>query len=134
MQQDCWVNCPSLNNICADADEIPALQAFLAGCGVSTSGININSDCALDTEHFSANTVTLHPNPVTNLLTIDFTSPLVEISSYEVYDVLGKKLVEGMIEVGVNSVPISFEYYPQGVYLLRLKSGDKIISKKIVKE
>jgi len=33
MQQDCWRNCPNLNYICADSNEIPVLQSFLGNCG-----------------------------------------------------------------------------------------------------
>ena len=90
LYNECWTNVPNLNYICADSSEIPALQNFLAGCGV-TQAITIDSACPLGVTPFSANTIAVHPNPVTNILTIDFASPVTVTSSYVLYDVLGKK-------------------------------------------
>ena len=48
----CWTNVPNLNYICADCNEIPALQSYLSGCGIDSSGITINSDCELGNQDF----------------------------------------------------------------------------------
>ena len=134
MLQDCWVNCPNLSNICADANEIPALQNFLSGCGVSTSGININSACALGTTTFDSQAISVFPNPTKSIVTITFNDFLSEKASYEVYNVLGQKVIANGVQSGVNNFDINLENYANGLYLLQIIIGDKKFNKSIIKQ
>ena len=134
MLQDCWVNCPNLTNICADANEIPALQNFLLGCGVSTSGININSACALATTTFDNQAISVSPNPTKSIVTITFKDFLSEKASYEVYNVLGQKVIAKDVSIGINNFDINLENYANGLYLLQITIGDKKFNKSLIKQ
>jgi hypothetical protein len=134
MQQDCWVNCPNLTTICADSNEIPALQSFLTSCGVSTSGITIDATCALASDDFFTETIQIHPNPVTSVLYVGFSEALSEKANATLYDIVGKKIFEKEIAIGSEHTAIPFENYQKGVYLLQLQIGYERKTKKVVKE
>ena len=131
---ECWDNLPNLTTICADANEIPALQNFLLGCGVSTSGININSACALGTTNFDSQAISVSPNPTKSIVSITFKEFLSEKASYEVYNVLGQKVMSNGVQSGVNNFDINLENYANGLYLLQIIIGDKKFNKSIIKQ
>lgn len=84
-----------------------------------------NSTLGIDDEVLEKS-LSLYPNPVTNLLNIKSELPLIKV---EIYSVLGKKVKE------VNS---DFESIPtrklsNGVYVVRMFSEDGMIIKKIIK-
>ncbi len=53
-------------------------------------------------------------------------------STFSVYDLSGKKLQSGKISSGETSVDLSS--YNSGVYIVEVKTGNDIISKKVIKE
>ncbi|MBM6498635.1 T9SS type A sorting domain-containing protein [Flavobacterium macrobrachii] len=130
---ECWNNLPNLNYICADDNEIPALQSFLTGCGV-TQSIIIDSDCPLGVKEFNHESFVVHPNPGNGIFQLTFNETLSEKITYSVYDVLGKLIVEKESSNNLSTTEINLENYPAGIYLLRVKIGDSIINKKLVKK
>ena len=53
---------------------------------------------------------------------------------YEIIDITGKKIIDGRIESGVNTVPMN-EYIPDGLYLLYITHKNNIIfTNKIIKQ
>lgn len=53
---------------------------------------------------------------------------------YEIIDITGKKIIDGRIESGVNTVPMN-EYIPDGLYLLSITHKNNIIfTNKIIKQ
>lgn len=129
----CWNNVPNLNYICADSNEIPALQSFLAGCGV-TQPITVDSLCPLGVEDFNSVSFELYPNPSRGVFQLSFTNALSEKAVYTVYDMLGKKLFQSELSEGINRVEIDMGSYSQGIYLLSVTVGNSTLSKKMVKE
>ena len=71
--------------------------------------------------------ISLYPNPVTNILTIDSEIPLVKV---EIYSMLGKKIKE----VKSNFKSISLENISKGIYLVNIHSKDGFIVKKVIKK
>ncbi len=53
-------------------------------------------------------------------------------SAFSVYDLSGKKLQAGMVKGNEESIDLSS--YVKGVYLVEVKTGNDIISKKVIKE
>lgn len=62
--------------------------------------------------------VSVFPNPTKGAVTISANLPV----NYELWDVRGKTLTGGTLAKGEN--PVSFSGYPQGVYLLKVRSGN----------
>ncbi len=133
LYNQCWNNLPNLNYICADDNEIPALQSFLVGCGV-TQNVTIDSACPLSVAEFDKDSFVIAPNPSNGVFELIFEKETPEDLTYEVYDILGKKLFKDYFKKGGKSSFLTLENYPQGIYLLRVKVGDSIINKKLIKK
>ena len=70
--------------------------------------------------------IVIYPNPAFNKLFIDTG----KIFDYELYNVLGQKIIFGKIREGTNEINIS--KYSNGIYILKFRNGYKSFSKKIV--
>ena len=46
---------------------------------------------------------------------------------------LGKKIIQNTIRKGDINTSISLDDHPSGIYLLRLSTGDTMITKKLIK-
>lgn len=73
-----------------------------------------------------ANSVKLYPNPVKNVLTIDSNMPLNKV---ELYSILGKKVKD--IKFNLNS--ISLNDIADGIYIIKIQSGNSFVCRKIIK-
>jgi|TARA_R110002012_G_scaffold212774_2_gene383851 hypothetical protein len=71
-------------------------------------------------------TVSISPNPTTKYLTI---SSIQNLTTYEIYDVLGKKILSKDIikEINVSNLK-------DGVYFLKLKGPNQTFNKKFIKQ
>ncbi len=129
----CWYNCPNLTSICVDDNEVIPTQDFLSSCGI-TQPISIVTDCSLSTDEYDLNILTIAPNPSDGIFQVTFTSRLAEEVVYAIYDVLGKKLIEKKLSFENNGIEINLSDHPVGVYQLRIRVGETIVVKKLVKK
>ncbi len=77
----------------------------------------------------------LYPNPADHLLTLDFElsqSTLVKVS---VYNIIGQPLlnVDWNLPLGTNQKQLDISKLPDGIYILKMSTGDRIISRNFVK-
>ena len=70
--------------------------------------------------------LSLYPNPVTNILTIDSEIPLTKV---EVYSMLGKKVKE--VHSDFKSIPT--DNFSNGIYIVRIYSENGLVTKKLIK-
>jgi endonuclease I/chitodextrinase len=83
----------------------------------------------LSTTDFNKQEIKIYPNPIkSSLLTIEVN----ENSSFEIYDILGKKILKGNVTSKNNKVSLSS--LSKGVYILRLQNKNGSITKKLIKE
>ncbi|WP_396212612.1 T9SS type A sorting domain-containing protein [Flavobacterium sp.] len=124
-----WGNNPNLSYICADADEIPPIQDFLYACQIGQA-VTITSNCGLATSgNENTENVSTFPNPNNGTFSI---SNLEKESFIEIYDVLGKKVHEQIIN---NNQVVNIQKVSKGIYFAKIKSGDKVYkTEKIVVE
>lgn len=81
--------------------------------------------------------ILLYPNPNKGFTTIEFTMVELNWVHIEIYNLLGEKVTEllneqkptGNVKVGFNAIDKGMK---AGIYLLNLKIGDEIITKKII--
>jgi hypothetical protein len=80
--------------------------------------------------------LTLYPNPASVNLTVSLSTTADEKADFIITDMLGKTLTqwEGKAENGVYENEISIENLSQGVYLLSVKIGERVMTQKFVKE
>ncbi|WP_299385502.1 endonuclease [uncultured Lacinutrix sp.] len=83
---------------------------------------------SLSVKEFSLNAIKIYPNPVKgNLLNIE----VKENTRFEIYSILGKKILEG--NVTPTNKKVSVSRLNKGVYILKLETPNGSISKKLVK-
>ena len=89
---------------------------------------DVNHTSTLSTDDlFNVDSVNIYPNPVTNRLRIEANN--IELTKVEIYSLLGQKLVERTAELHAVNV----DSLPKGIYLMKIYSGNKHITKKVVK-
>jgi uncharacterized delta-60 repeat protein len=71
---------------------------------------------------------TIYPNPSNGLFYVEAPAG----TTLEVYDLRGGKLLKGRVENGSHTLDLSA--YAKGVYLLRLQSGDRIETQRLMRE
>ena len=74
------------------------------------------------------NEVSVFPNP--SLGTINIALTVKEASTIEIYNVLGKLIYNNALNTQYVSVDVSDE--PNGVYLVNIKTGNSIVTKKVI--
>lgn len=77
----------------------------------------------------------IHPNPFNPKTQINYTLSIQTDVNISVYDIKGKRVDElsmGQQRTGKHSVTWNAKHLSSGVYLIRLKAGDKIESKPII--
>ena len=134
---ECWSGCPNLNYICADAFEIPALQSYLQGCGI-TQAITIDSACPLlGVEEFERDSFTISPNPTKDNININYNdngngNSNGTIKMVQLYDSQGRVLLNKTSAENPTTLDVSG--YASGVYFVKIvgEASEKIV--KVVKE
>ena len=86
----------------------------------------------LDKIHINAFIIT--PNPSADQFEIIFKDEFKHEVFIEVYDVLGKKIINTAFSKRVKNSFVNLDYYPKGVYFLRIIVGNSIINKKLIKK
>jgi len=96
---------------------------------VKSSWTTYSEDCASLglNDDLLATTITLYPNPVSNILIIDSKIPLIKV---EFFSLLGQKVKE--LNSNFNSIPTND--LSSGIYIVILESENGFISKKLIKK
>ena len=74
------------------------------------------------------------PNPSADQFEIIFKDEFKHEVFCEVYDVMGKNLINTAISTRVKNSFVNLDNYPKGVYFLRITVGNSIINKKLIKK
>jgi len=129
---ECWSGCPNLNYICADDFEIPALQSYLSGCGI-TQAISIDSACPLlGNDGFEVKEFGVSPNPSASVFTISF--PTIQKNvTLSVYNLMRQCVFNSTLSQ-VEEYSLDMSLFSSGCYLLKITSGELTSTKKIIKE
>ncbi|MBM6498636.1 T9SS type A sorting domain-containing protein [Flavobacterium macrobrachii] len=85
------------------------------------------------TGKYDINMLVIAPNPSNGEFELIFENEIPEDLNYEVYDIVGKQLFKNLIKKGVKSSFVNLQNYPQGMYLLHIKTGNTLIKKKLIK-
>lgn len=129
---ECWTGNPNLTNICADTNEISALQSYLTSCNINYSGININSNCVLGLEEFAISRVSVYPNPTSGIFTLNLTNEKEDYNKLTLYNILGEKVFTTLVNPKQTNT-INLSTFSNGYYIARLESDTNSISLKILK-
>lgn len=75
----------------------------------------------------------ISPNPCHDKLNLQMRD-VHSIIDYEIYDIQGRSLLIGLLNKNQNEIAIDLGDFKNGIYLLKISSGDKIAMKKFVVE
>jgi hypothetical protein len=77
----------------------------------------------------------LYPNPVQNIVNLEFNMKEPSDITFTIYNIYGKKVehYRKYFNKGINTLPIITQHYPSGVYLLRCNIGGKSYIVKFIK-
>jgi hypothetical protein len=115
---ECWTGCPNLSRICADSNEMNALQTYLGDCGVDTFVIDFSSNCNLGNEEYGYTNVNVFPNPNNGTF---------EINSKEDYDVAIYDVIGNMVFDKNNISQTIVTNLKQGLYLVKIKQHNEVV-------
>jgi len=100
----------------------------------STAGtplvVSLNPDCIAGIDAPTAKTFTMYPNPANSILNI--AAQTTGFESYAVYDVTGKKLLEGKTDAALTTVTVSA--LSAGSYIVKLSGSKGNASQMFVKQ
>ena len=94
---------------------------------------NLNFTMPLKVNQFDTNTVEIYPNPSNGNVFIDYSKINTNVQNIEVIDMIGNKVLNDVPnENQLNKLNIDF--LSNGVYLLKIKTENEDIIKKIIKQ
>ena len=116
------------NLTCVYVDDKQYSQDNWTLSDATTNFVESEAECnALDVPLFTEDDVSIYPNPAKNHLSVQTDFEL----DYELYDINGKSLKIGVLNIGNNSMDIS--QLSAGIYYLYLKNDDSYVVRKVVK-
>ena len=117
-------------SISSDGSKVAIGAYYNDGNGTDAGHVRVyDLSSVLNTENFEQNSFSVYPNPAKDFLVIENLTNET-ISSVEIYNLTGK-LVKNEI---LNFSTINIEDLAKGIYLLRIKTENKIINQKFIKE
>ncbi len=87
----------------------------------------------VSTEEFDQSAISIFPNPVKDVLTIDFEAAFEGAAEIKVYDA-SAHLVKRESNISEPKHSIDFSGLPPGIYMIKAQSGSNSISTKVVKQ
>lgn len=101
------------------------------GDGTATSTFyfdDVQQVATLGIEDFNSKTIKIYPNPVKSVLYID--SNITDLAKVEIFSLLGKKVKE--VTTDLNTINV--EELINGIYFIKAYSGNRQITKKMIKK
>ncbi|MEZ5044480.1 MAG: T9SS type A sorting domain-containing protein [Saprospiraceae bacterium] len=91
--------------------------------------------CLVGTTELSTNPnlVKINPNLVTDFTRLTF-EPNVGVKALELWDFSGRLVWQNKIDAGQDQFELSMTPYQSGIYLLRVRTEDMVITKRIIKQ
>jgi PKD repeat protein len=102
-----------------------------AGTNISNQVVTV-SVCITDIKNLTNETFAIYPNPTNGIFTLDFKSNTIENTYVEVYDGIGKQILNETINNQINI--ISLEKYANGIYTVRIKNNNSYSTVRVIKE
>jgi hypothetical protein len=118
---------------------------FFINTGTQSSASNLTfkvsilkSALSIDEVPLNSNNIfnlKVYPNPTTDMFSIEVFIPNAEQTKIEIFDLLGKKVKESLVEEGIGNqiIPMDLSDLASGEYILIFKNGLTKIEKKIIK-
>jgi hypothetical protein len=114
---------------------VVASPSTCPGSTNSTAGtplmVSLNPNCTAGVNTPNAKAFSMYPNPANNILNID-TAQTTGFSDYAVYDVTGKKLLDGTMSTSLTAINVTG--LSPGTYIVKLTGNQGNASKMFIKQ
>ena len=104
-----------------------------------TDGQGCEQICVFDTKAYclddkkSPQNFEIYPNPVQDILTVEFDKDLESDTTFEVYDLLGNTVYTNNVKKNIGSkISIDFSGFPGNVYYLKVINENGTSIKKVI--
>lgn len=110
--------------------------SYLANTGdfgaYKTVNFTLNAPNSIVENNYSTQLV-VKPNPSNGLITVYFNGEKNQIESLEIFDALSHRIyIDSKIELAAEGKQIDLSNYSEGIYLIRVKQGQKQFTKRII--
>jgi hypothetical protein len=132
-----WLNCDSGNSPIVGANNQNYTFMSIGNYAVETKSFGCvdTSSCieviTLTINEIESNLIQVYPNPVENLVTIDFGDLLVK--SIEIVSIRGQ-LIEKKKVNDHELIVVDLKIYDKGIYFIKVQVGNQFLIKKVVKQ
>jgi len=107
------------------------LKTYTQSGGSSNHGNNSSSQSSITKKHTDeTSTNLLYPNPNNGIFTITTTNTSENTNTIEIYNTLGNKIYQSGFKTNTKSINISS--FPQGIYIVKVYSGNNVFVEKVV--
>ncbi len=132
-----WIDCSSNSQIVGATSQkfIPLISgnyAVIVSSGNCTDTSSCHFISLTSLQENILNKISISPNPTKDQFIISCPKVLNRILTIDVYDSFGKLIQEKLISS--ESTILNSTSWPSGIYFMEIKSGDSIITRKLVKE
>ncbi|MCC5924147.1 MAG: carboxylesterase family protein [Crocinitomicaceae bacterium] len=111
-----------LSFVCGQADYCP--------CGTAADPVDCFEFQGLSLDELLVNDVNLYPNPASNVFTIDANAPILDYTIYS----LGGQLVTSADGNFKETIKVDCSHYPNGMYLVQVRTERGLLQKKLIIE
>lgn len=94
---------------------------------------NLNFTMPLKVNEFDTNNVDIYPNPSKGIISIDYSKVNDKVQNIEVIDMIGNKVINDLPNENQLS-KLNIDFLSNGIYLLKIKTENGDITKKIIKQ
>ena len=94
---------------------------------------NLNFTMPLKVNEFNTNNVEIYPNPSKAIISIDYSKVNDKVQNIEVIDMIGNKVINDLPNENQLS-KLNIDFLSNGIYLLKIKTENGDITKKIIKQ
>lgn len=99
-------------------------------CNQRTDTVTITVDTATGIETPANNVkVNLYPNPVTDVLHLEFSAATTKENTLEIYNAIGQRLARKIFSRSERTVTLSTEEFSNGIYFLRVEEHGRTVYK-----
>lgn len=115
----------------------PTRTLVAASYGRSMYTFNLDHYVAVDQNRTNDPELKIWPNPVKDIMNIEIDAEITGIAHIDIFDVQGrwiKNLYNGQLKGDANLFSVNLYMFGEGTYLIRFVSGDKAITRKILKK
>ena len=95
---------------------------------VSGNGVIVTD---IDDQLINASTISIYPNPASDVITLDLTELYGLPVDVNIYNTTGKPMF-GKREVTDSKLQVNVSSYESGVYIVRFSNGQSVVNKKVM--